>query len=139
MRPINIVQSSINLKGYFKTNDPFKIANKLGIAINYVDFRKDVIQAYTLKPIEDVSPIICINSNFDLKSQKVFCAHELGHALFHQDTFNHFDGDSLSNSKEYEANLFAVSLLFDITKFNMNILKMDNYLLKSLLDYNINY
>lgn len=137
MLPSDIVQYSINLKNYFKTNDPFKIAQNLDISINYINLNKKAVQAYTLKPFENAPPIISINSNFDMRSQKILCAHELGHAIFHQDTFNHFDGDSIMNSKEYEANLFAVALLFDLSKFNMSILKMDNYLLKSLLDYNI--
>lgn len=139
MLPSDIIQYSINLKNYFKTKDPFEIARQLDISIHYVNFNKKAVQAYTLKPFENFPPVICINSNFDIKSQKVLCAHELGHAIFHQDTFNHFDGNPIINSKEYEANLFAVTLLFELSKFNMNILKMDNYLLKSLLDYNIKF
>ena len=38
---------------------------------------------------------------------------------------------------EYEANLFAVSLLFDEEDFNIKMLNMSNYLLKQVLDYNI--
>ena len=38
---------------------------------------------------------------------------------------------------EYEANLFAVSLLFDDDQFNMPISEMSNYILKSILDWNI--
>lgn len=38
---------------------------------------------------------------------------------------------------EYEANLFAVSLLFNESDFNMKVLNMSNYLLKQVLDYNI--
>ena len=36
-----------------------------------------------------------------------------------------------------EANLFAVSLLFDEEDFNIKMLNMSNYLLKQILDYNI--
>ena len=38
---------------------------------------------------------------------------------------------------EYEANLFAVTLLFNESDFNMKVLNMSNYLLKQVLDYNI--
>ena len=38
---------------------------------------------------------------------------------------------------EYEANLFAVSLLFNKCDFNMKFLNISNSLLKHVLDYNI--
>ena len=69
----------------------------------------------------------------------VLCAHELGHALLHSDAVNNFAATSKNAFKnvEYEANLFAVSLLFDEEDFNIKMLNMSNYLLKQVLDYNI--
>lgn len=134
-----IVEIAMKLKEKYNTNNPFKIAEMEGIACNFANFRKNVMPAYIIKPFEDKPPCICINSNFDKKSQQVFCAHELGHAILHKNPCNHFDGNSLSNSNEYEANLFAIALLFDPHLFNMNIQRMDNYILRSILDYNVNY
>ena len=45
--------------------------------------------------------------------------------------------EASQSKEEYEANLFAVSLLFDDDQFNMPILEMSNYILKSILDWNI--
>lgn len=135
----NIVDIAIKIKKQFKTNNPFKIADLLGIKFNYFPFKKDVIQAYILNPIESKSPCICINSNFNKKSQQIFCAHELGHAILHKGQCNHFDVDSISSFTEYEANLFAVALLFDTDSFCMDIRKMDNYMLKTILQFNVDY
>ena len=135
----DIVEMAMKFKEIYKTNNPFKIAELLKIDCNFVTFRKDVMQAYIIKPYEDIPPCICINSKFDKKSQQIFCAHELGHAVLHKNACNHFDGYSPSNSNEYEANLFAIALLFDPDLFEMDIRKMDNYILKSILDYNVNY
>lgn len=135
----DIVEVAIKLKEEYKTTNPFTIAEMLKIDCDFVTFRKNALQAYILKPFEDVAPCICINSNFDKKSQQVFCAHELGHALLHKDGCNHFDGNSLLNSNEYQANLFAIALLFDPNLFEIPIQLMDNYILKAILDYNVNY
>jgi len=135
----DIVEIASKLKETYKTTNPFKIAEMLKIDCDFVVFRKEVVQAYILKPFEDVPPLICINSNFDKKSQKIFCAHELGHAVLHKDGCNHFDGNSILDSKEYEANLFAIALLFDPNLFEIDIKTMNNYMLKAILDYNVNY
>ena len=67
------------------------------------------------------------------------CAHELGHEILHSDDINNFAVTSKNTFKnvEYEANLFAVSLLLNESDFNMKVLNMSNYLLKQVLDYNI--
>ncbi len=135
----DIVATAIKFKEIYKTNNPFEIAKILNINCNFVSFRKNAVQAYILKPYEDIPPCIFINSNFNERSQKIFCAHELGHAVLHKNAANHFDGDSLSNSNEYEANLFAVALLFDSNLFKLHIESMDNYILKYILDFNVNY
>jgi Zn-dependent peptidase ImmA (M78 family) len=55
------------------------------------------------------------------------------------DDINNFAVTSKNAFKnvEYEANLFAVSLLFNECDFNMKFLNMSNYLLKQVHDYNI--
>lgn len=115
-------------------NDPIKICNKLKIPINYINLRPDVTKAYTIKVFEKTA--ININNQCTLKSQKVLCAHELGHVLIHsQKSINEFNDNDLSC--EYEANLFAVSLLFNQDDLNYSIRSMDNYMLKELLNCNI--
>lgn len=95
-------------------------------------------KAYTIRS-DNYPPIIIINGRYEPKSQLVLCAHELGQALLHSDDINNFAVTSKNAFKnvEYEANLFAVSLLFNESDFNMKVLNMSNYLLKQVLDYNI--
>ena len=59
--------------------------------------------------------------------------------MLHEDGVNNFKGSykTIIDNTEYEANLFAVALLFDDDDFNMPISRMSNYLLKGILDYNI--
>ena len=78
----------------------------------------------------------------DMSLSKASCCfehYELGQALLHSDDINNFAVTSKNAFKnvEYEANLFAVSLLFNESDFNMKVLNMSNYLLKQVLDYNI--
>ncbi len=73
-------------------------------------------------------------------SRRILCAHELGHALLHTDTtINRFNGtiQGIQNRCEYEANLFAVALIFDEDEFNISFSQMDNWTLKMILDYNL--
>ncbi len=95
-------------------------------------------QAYT-RQSANYPTLIIVNGIYEYNSQMVLCAHELGHALLHSDAVNNFAVTSKNAFKnvEYEANLFAVSLLFDEEDFNIKMLNMSNYLLKQVLDYNI--
>lgn len=139
MKPTDIVEIAIKLKKIFNTNDPFKILEVLEIDYHHINFRKDVVQAYTLRPYDDKPPSIVLNSNFDRKSQRIFCAHELGHAILHKDPCNHFNNETPTDAAEFEANLFAVSFLFDTEELDMNVSSMDNYMLKFILNSNVNY
>ncbi|WP_243151768.1 hypothetical protein [Clostridium sporogenes] len=53
----------------------------------------------------------------------------------HDDRLLNQFGDEHNGIEEFEANLFAVALLFDQDDLEINL--MDNYILKSLLDMNI--
>lgn len=102
-------------------------------------FHTDVSRkAFTVK-MEAYPTMIMLNAAYDKKSRMVLCAHELGHALLHEEGMNHFSVNekNVFTNTEYEANLFAVSLLFDDDQFNMPISEMSNYVLKCILDWNI--
>jgi Zn-dependent peptidase ImmA (M78 family) len=103
--------------------------------VNIGDFK-----AQTLK-MEGYPTIISINGLYSTLSQKVLCAHELGHALLHTEPINHFDvtTKNVHTNVEYEANLFAVALLCNEDEFNMPLAKMSNAVLKSILDCNVSY
>ena len=107
----------------------------LNIKINYINLKPNVYPAYTVN-ISD-KKVININKNFTSKSQKVLCAHELGHALMHNDKLINQFKDEHNGNYEFEANLFAVALLFNEEDFNIKFNKLDNYILQGILDSNI--
>lgn len=69
------------LKKKYDTNDPIKIAEERDIIIWPNNASINFIKANTYKDREG-RRIITINSSYDELSRKILCAHELGHALF---------------------------------------------------------
>lgn len=138
MKARQIVDFARALRKQCNTNDPYEIADKYGIRVLERRFFED-FKAQTIKT-EGYPTIISINDLYTPLSRKVLCAHELGHALLHQQFVNHFNvtAQNINTMVEYEANLFAVALLCNDEQFIMPICKMDNALLKCILDYNIN-
>lgn len=134
----DIIRYARELRREYHTQNPYKLAEHFGIRV--VDgFHTDVSRkAFTVK-METYPTMIMLNAAYDKKSRMVLCAHELGHALLHEEGMNHFSVNekNVFTNTEYEANLFAVSLLFDDDQFNMPITEMSNYILKSILDWNI--
>lgn len=134
----DIIRYARELRREYHTQNPYKLAEHFGIRV--VDgFHTDVSRkAFTVK-METYPTMIMLNAAYDKKSRMVLCAHELGHALLHEEGMNHFSVNekNVFTNTEYEANLFAVSLLFDDDQFNMPILEMSNYILKCILDWNI--
>ena len=130
-----IVTLALSIKNEFDTADVLKICGKLDIQISYTTLNPNIYQAFTIK--SGAKPLIVLNSYFTLKSQNVLCAHELGHALIHDKKLLNQFNDNNNGNEEYEANLFAVTLLFNQNDLCMDLLLMDNYLLKYLLDTNI--
>lgn len=127
-----------SLKSNYQTNDPFELAKIFGIRVVVTNTLSRDRKAYTLK-IESYPTCIFINGNYEKVSQTVLCAHELGHALLHNDGMNCFGvtKENAFTNVEYEANMFAVALLFEESEFNTQILELNNYLLKTILDFNI--
>ena len=134
----DIIRYARELRREYHTQSPYKLAEHFGIRV--VDgFHTDVSRkAFTVK-MEAYPTMIMLNAAYDEKSRMVLCAHELGHALLHEEGMNHFSVNekNVFTNTEYEANLFAVSLLFDDDQFNIPISEMSNYILKSILDWNI--
>ena len=116
--------------------NPIAIADRLGIKVVFNSGKEPGAQIIKT----DIYPIIIsIYGCDDAAGRQVLCAHELGHALLHDSGVNHFNGSyrTIVDNTEYEANLFAVALLFNDSDFAMPIAGMSNYLLKSVLDYNV--
>lgn len=137
-RTEEIIHFAQDLRTTYHTRNPFQIAEILGIAVvQRVNSFKN-FTAHTIK-FPNYPTVIAINGAYSERSGTAICAHELGHALLHEDCVNYFatTPQNAFTNVEYEANLFAVAFLFDEQEFNMEFTKMSNYTLKSILDYNI--
>ncbi len=107
------VQKAETLRKRFKTSDPFEIAKGLGIEIRYEDSFQKLKGMYT---VIARNRFIFLNAKNSPEMNRIVCAHELGHDRLHRDAaqrsplqeFSLFDS---SSKQEYEANLFAASLL----------------------------
>ena len=143
MNAKDIITLAREIKEVWKTNDPYVIAERLGIAVLH---RKNNIPGFTAQTVKisGYPTIISINDTYTEFSKKVLCAHELGHALLHENCVNHFAviNSNATSNLEQEANLFAVALLTnnDIESIlNMPLSCMNNYLLKAIIDYNLEF
>ena len=139
----DIIALAQDIKTTWNTNDPYKIAERLGIVVLPRDNCMKGFTAQTVK-VPGYPTIISINDAYTEFSKKVLCAHELGHALLHEDCLNHFaiTNKNVTTNVEQEANLFAIALLTDADldmSLTMPLSNMNNYLLKSIMDYNIKF
>lgn len=129
-----IIKKAKNLKQKYPNMHSIDIAKELRYIVFPLDVARKFIDAHNYR-FKNGKKIICINSNYDRRSQNVLCAHELGHAVLDHPYKNEYGG---KNPKyEYEATLFAVALLFDEEDFIMPFDKMEYYWLKRVLDDNI--
>jgi len=101
----------------YKTNNPFQIADTLGVLVLITPLGNLKGCYKYLKRRK----FIFINSNLDYNEQKVVCAHELGHAIMHPKVNCSFmqSYTLLCTEKiEIEANKFCSNLLLtdDILK-----------------------
>lgn len=96
----------------YKTRDPFRIADFLGITVIRTPLRGIRGFYQYLKRCA----IIYVDSSLPEYEARFVCAHEIGHALLHRGC-NRIFMDSHTyfavNRYEIEANRFAVDLLFD--------------------------
>lgn len=143
MNAKDIIALARDIKTTWHTNDPYEIAKRLGIDILH---RENSIKGFTAQTIKIAGypTIISINDAYTDFSKKVLCAHELGHALLHENCVNHFavTSKNITTNVEQEANLFAVALL---TNHNIDkeliipLASMNNYMLKSIIEYNLKF
>ena len=116
-----------------------EISKKPGIPMTPIKLQD--FTAQTIK-FDGYPTIISINDAYTEFSKKVLCAHELGHALLHENCVNHFAVTSanVTTTVEQEANLFAIVLLSNSqveSRLALPLASMNNYLLKAIMDYNI--
>ncbi|MGD6872979.1 ImmA/IrrE family metallo-endopeptidase [Sutcliffiella horikoshii] len=128
----------------YKTNCPFTIAENMGIVVIQENLGNTLgyyNRNFRIK-------IIHINENTTAKQQAFICSHELGHAILHPDSNTPFlKKNTLFSTEriEVEANMFAVSLLFNeieiqepimvteaVEEYGLPQNMVDNYLKKNI-------
>lgn len=116
---MNIALRVKNLVQKYQTRDPFRIARERNIIVKFLPY--ETTKGYFIKV--KTNRFIVINSNLDEFSQRVVCAHELGHALLHSNNKQALKYDKgMSMVQEFtlfptnsiyenQANKFAAELL----------------------------
>ncbi|MFD3156677.1 ImmA/IrrE family metallo-endopeptidase [Haloimpatiens sp. FM7330] len=107
----HIVEGLSNL---YETKDPLELCGCLNIKImkSYLD---DEIKGLFQKTPNGFE-IIHLNTNLTEEEEKYICAHELGHALLHNDMSLQFFLDNklqVKNKYEIQADKFAAELLIE--------------------------
>lgn len=108
-----IYESAESYVRRFGTRDPFAIAKELGIDVL---FRDDFTKLKGLYRVIQRNRFIFLNDNLPEHVQTLVCAHELGHDVHHRNLagdsqFREYALYSMKTRPEFEANLFAASLL----------------------------
>ena len=140
MNAKDIIALTHDIREACKTNDPFSICEEFGIRTLVRESNVSGFKAHTIR-MDGYPTLISINGAYRRSSQIVLCAHELGHALLHQDRLiNYFDNlkaKDIHSNMEYEANLFALALLAEEEDFNVPFAEMSPSIVKYVLDYNV--
>ena len=141
MRAKKILDLADGFKRQWNTNDPYEIAERLGITVLFRDTCPKDFTAQTLRAYS-YPPVISINDAYTESSKRLLCAHELGHALLHENCVNYFatTKSNVLQDVEREANLFALALLLDDetrASLTVPLCQMSNYLLRSIMEKNL--
>ncbi|WP_455793575.1 ImmA/IrrE family metallo-endopeptidase [Clostridium butyricum] len=131
-----IIEFAKEIRNIYHGESVIDVIRQNDIAISFTNLNPKMYPAYTINTGKTTA--IILNNHFNVIQQNILAAHELGHILLHDDKIiNQFGGDN--EIQEYEANLFAVALLFDENEFNVKFNKLTNYELKYILDHNIKF
>ena len=112
----NIVERTIKK---YKTRSPYELADLMGISIHRCEL--GTIRGYYSKKFR-IKQIV-LNCNLSEKDERFVLAHELGHAIMHENLNTPFlmENTLLSKNKfEKEANTFAIELLVPDTEIIEN-------------------
>lgn len=103
----------------YKTRSPYELADLMGISIHRCEL--GTIRGYYSKKFR-IKQIV-LNCNLSEKDERFVLAHELGHAIMHENLNTPFlmENTLLSKNKfEKEANTFAIELLVPDTEIIEN-------------------
>lgn len=104
-----ILQLMKELHDKYKTLDPFQLVEMLDIEIRYESFLEKPKGLYS-KLLDD--PVIILSESVRYTNERYFVlAHELHHAVAHDEISSYYASSSKSRNKiEYEANNFGVAI-----------------------------
>lgn len=111
-----IKRLAFTLKRRFGTDDPFALCDRLDIPVLKVPLPERVRGFFT-KICE--TKLVYVNTELPFCEAQLVCAHELGHALLHEDLNRFFITSStfqVESRFEREADYFAVCVLVDDAK-----------------------
>ena len=120
-----IFQAVDKLIKKFKTRNPFELLDALNVVVQESDAYKD-LKGYCFLSCKTV--YVIISSFLSDEEKRIVAAHELGHVVLHKNQLQMAPmKDSvlynMTDTTEYEANLFAADLLLpdeDIAKTSQN-------------------
>lgn len=102
----------------YKTFDPFVIAEKLNVQVEWKDFGEHPIGETKYYPSMNggKAPIILLNKKIRYSVERYFTmAHELGHVIEHEGLESYYEFNRRNRSKvEVEADTFAAHLLTNL-------------------------
>ena len=98
-----------NLVEMYETRDPFKLCRDLDMIVLFVP----LVRVNGFYQRYEGQDIIYINESLSDEEKILVCAHELGHAILHNDinTISLTTHISVESKYELEANAFAIQLL----------------------------
>jgi len=109
--PVDYIKRSVKqLIEEHETNDPYRLAQAMGIDVDEFPFRR--IKGLILEIVGRVT--IVLNANLPERMKRVVLAHELGHRQLSPQGMGYFfmaDYTLMEPKTEYEANRFAVELV----------------------------
>ncbi|MBE6549018.1 MAG: ImmA/IrrE family metallo-endopeptidase [Ruminococcaceae bacterium] len=114
MNTVEYVSKTVNtLTKKHGSHDPFELCDALGIRVRYMQLKK--VKGFYF--YQSRIRTIVLNAELEEETQRILCAHELGHACLHSDmlinmrTLHGYEPHNAKNASEYEANVFAAELL----------------------------
>lgn len=108
-----IAEKASRLVSRCQTRDPFRIAHLLGV---YVLYPEGLVHLKGFYRVIEGRRFIFLNSANSEETNRIVCAHELGHDALHREyaekqAFQDFELFGHASRHEYEANLFLAELL----------------------------
>lgn len=112
----NIIFQSINaLVDKYHTRDPFELLEHLHVVVKESDSYKS-LKGYCLMSCRTI--YVVLSASLSEEEKRMVAAHELGHIILHRKALQMAPMKDIAlydmtNSTEYEANLFAADLLIE--------------------------